>query len=363
MNTLISYYKRARFIENIKIFLAWFYSIGTITIGLFINVSFLILSILSFIIISLFLLISNPFSSADVSDSNRLLFNAIALLLAVIISLPVIAYYRIWKELRERYKELNNFSNLDELPPKLTELVNQRIDALSQKMTKRHQNLLSSYYPIRHFLERRNFTAAPSMVFSRGRINLIFPLGFFKLIKSDPEAADAILVHELAHFFQKDSSLLFKIRCYYQIAPIWENYFLLFLINGILWGVPRFFILLGILKNCRSINTQSKSVSLVPCFEYDTFPVLISLILFTLVTILIDLFVRNEIHNMLVDFLYKRVLMAEKSADLFAMCVTSPAALKRFLINCLNDSDAWYAMHPARRERINQAEKYESLLK
>jgi hypothetical protein len=359
LNNLYTYYKRTRFIENIKIFLAWFYSIGAVSLGLLLNIAVPLLIVLP----SLFaFILFQAFGTAnDDSGANGSLFKVLAILylivLALILALPVIPYYRLWSELRKKYKELGNFSNLDELPPKLVALVDQRIAILSQTMTEWQRK---SLHPdqLRYLLERRNFTAAPSMISADRKVNLIFPLGFFKLISSDPEAADAILAHELAHFFQDDSNLLFKIRCYYQVSHVWENYFLLFLLNGILWGIPLYGYFYITAKSVYKACKKDQS-----CFNPDIFTGTLILIFFTLLIICINLYVRHAAHEMLLNFLYKRVLKAEKSADLFAMCVTTPAALKRFLTNCLTESEAWYALHPARRERIGQTEKYERLLK
>lgn len=57
------------------------------------------------------------------------------------------------------------------------------------------------------FVSPRDLTAAPSVVEKREKIALVVPLGFLKVLDGDPNAAQAMLEHEMAHIQQKDTHL------------------------------------------------------------------------------------------------------------------------------------------------------------
>jgi hypothetical protein len=55
-------------------------------------------------------------------------------------------------------------------------------------------------------LALRQFSASPTVASHHDAIHLFLPLGFFRLLSTDRDAARAIVAHELAHCAQKDSS-------------------------------------------------------------------------------------------------------------------------------------------------------------
>jgi hypothetical protein len=60
---------------------------------------------------------------------------------------------------------------------------------------------------VRVRLATRNYDVGPSVIEHEDVTFLVIPLGFFKLLEVDREAARAILAHELAHVCQGDTNL------------------------------------------------------------------------------------------------------------------------------------------------------------
>ncbi|HEY9421358.1 MAG TPA: hypothetical protein VIW92_08090, partial [Thermoanaerobaculia bacterium] len=68
------------------------------------------------------------------------------------------------------------------------------------------------------YLGKRMFAAIPSIVEIYGRLHLVLPLGFLKVIRERPDIARAMLVHELGHADQKDTKLWALANAYWAVA-------------------------------------------------------------------------------------------------------------------------------------------------
>jgi hypothetical protein len=68
------------------------------------------------------------------------------------------------------------------------------------------------------YIGRRMFTATPSIVESGGRLHLIMPLGFLKVLRESPEVARAMLAHEIGHADQQDTKLWPLANIYWSVT-------------------------------------------------------------------------------------------------------------------------------------------------
>ncbi len=311
MNNLNDYYEKSLLIEKPKVLYAWIGSIGLLFYTIFIWTPFLLLESLP-----------------------ATIFFPPALILSI---LSIAPYFIIWRKYKRKYREAGNLSKLDKLPEKFADIINQRIKFLSQRMSPKHQKLLNET-SIEFLYEKRNFTALPSMIYTSGVIKLIIPLGYFKALKTDTEAADSILAHELAHFFHHDSNLSLKIRCYYQLSEFWNS-------NSV-----TILIIVGSLHWTLLFNGTYFSG-----FEFTLFFIM-------LLAFLQDFIIRKKFHDSHLNYIHKRVLETEKLADLYAMTLTSPSALKRFLKSNLSYDSVWYSLHPSLSERLYEIDKCDKSL-
>lgn len=313
-----SQYQKARITAKWKVFYVWLQSI--------------VIFLWNFIVtaaISLFMLfvMGMTFIAVLIQDISTGKFNLpefyyVIPAFMIIYGIPLIPYFVLGRKLWKTYKKSLDLSHLEELPLKISELIKGRIDILSERMPEPYQKRLANFQ-IKFFYEKRNFTALPSMVFSENTINIIIPLGYLKTIKSDSEAADAILAHELAHFFHNDSNLLLKIRCYYQINYLWKKF------------IP--FLLLGSLTNGLALSVILSSIT-KEIFDVGY------LILYPIIFIF-ELLFRRFLYKNLLQKVYDRVLDAEMLADLFAVTITSAESLKRFLKTNIDNPRSWNALY------------------
>src|SRR5687768_7448147 len=107
---------------------------------------------------------------------------------------------------------------------KLPEVFVHQIDTILRPLT--HRMDLNAR-AISLWLEPRNFTSAPSTIESKGQINFILPLGFFKVVQVNPVCAEAMLGHELAHSLENDSGLLLIATGYFKATVLFLIAYLL----------------------------------------------------------------------------------------------------------------------------------------
>jgi hypothetical protein len=374
-----SRYNFIRRLEIAKISVAWLGSFGFLILGLIINVFF---SLLLPIIFSIYFynLFNRPQKTNHVdyepgvgtryiyitnyqfNFEEQILIIAAAIFLfslyIAFVGAPTIRLiWVIWKQNRAA----KDVSSLEKLPPKFAALIKERINKLSLEMTSKQRNRLKNCSIIFLF-ERRNHKATPCMIYASGSLNLIFPLGFFKTLQSDPEVADAMLAHELGHYIHRDSNLLLNIRSYFKAANV--------IFNNIAIGVVFTFVVSIITlqlieeeKNKIREVKQGKSINLgYSIQELDRqLERLDQEKLRTILQTPLSFFAFGY-YYLLILFLRRRIRRSEEIADYFAAIITSPFAVSRFLNDYIDNKDDAESLHPPVNQRIEYINKYQHAL-
>lgn len=267
----------------------------------------------------------------------NLFFGIIIILLLAISSLPLgLSIFTISKVVK-KYISATDISSVEELPAKFVPLIVSRINLMYLRMPVLYQQRLSRC-SMRFFLERRNHSSTPCMIASHNTINLILPLGFFKIIKSNPNVADAMIAHELAHFFHEDYKWLLVVKSFMKAGAIFN-----------------IFVALNLLRSAFCFL-----VLLIPGLIYA---------------------------SSTVRYLHRTAERSEELADLFAALVVGPAHVKQFLNNTddsyyrvllLEEQPSWHeylwkaslwvnhgaddSLHPPVKNRIKLLSHYEFYL-
>lgn len=243
--------------------------------------------------------------------------------LPTLIITPIIAvfFFYILYKIFKLYRAAKNLKGLDVLQGEYKDLIDQRLKDIINKLSLNDEkNKLRNCAP-QYLIEKDNYSATPSMIVSSGRPNIIFPLGYFKAVMSNSEAADAMLAHELAHYLHKDSNFLLWVRCYYKSIHKFTYMVLIY-------------------------------VAIKLIFEPNLF-----------ITLSIFAFLAFILQELIMLFLRRRVEFAEELADVFAAIAVSPQAVSQFLKDYIVDGNKSYEMdsdeqslHPPISRRIQIAE-------
>lgn len=332
-----SRYSLARLVEMVKISNAWGASIGMFILSFGLN---LLSSLIAFIY--LILLVTklstrqevpvNPLFQAEIhytpQSDSEIYLGAFFALISGLLAISIIATptFIILFKIIKNYRAARKLAELETLPEKFENIIKDKIGQITERMKPLHREKIKNC-STKLWLERKNHSATPCMIVSARVLNIIFPLGYFKAAKSNPEAADAMLAHELAHYIHNDCNLLLGIRCYFKSADI----------------MPAFIILNTFVSIIIIVFTQMVSPN-----PYLTGFSAIGLIMRLLLPLLIAL----PYHYLLLSFLRRRVQRAEELADFYAALVTSPPAVKTFLSEYLYDYNDEESLHPTVGRRI-----------
>lgn len=323
-NKFYTYYRNSRILENFKVILAWYLSIGFFSLGFVLNILGSLASIgLQFQFLQ--------------SDRFPLPLKIWTISLVLVIAVMTILFQiHLLSRINSQYAAAKDLSTLEELPSELNELIDSRIERISSTLPDFFQEQVL-HCEKKYFIERKNHSAMPSMIVNSGKVNLIFPLGFFKAVLSQPDSADAMLAHELAHYIHKDSNLLLGVRCYMKAANIVIEYLaIIFVLN---------FIFIFTLMLIKTYLPPAADDAVLGYFR-----------------ILLGVPVQFVWHLILIWFLYRRVRRAEESADLFASFAVSPDAIKSSLEDFVSKNSALVnnkadSYHPPVRTRIKKIQK------
>ena len=131
------------------------------------------------------------------------------------ISLPVFALYLIVLFFAfRRYakmRRLLNSGSLKETTALLPGGIGQILSELMSSM-----RLKADEFKV--FLDTRSYSGTPSIQQIRRRKCIVLPLGFLKIVSSDPMGAKTLLAHELGHVKQRDTDLQILNRIYLKAA-------------------------------------------------------------------------------------------------------------------------------------------------
>jgi Zn-dependent protease with chaperone function len=295
----LSQYEVAREIESFKVLLTFNGTIPIFGFGFFVFIA----------------------NAVDIFFNGRNVPPSLILYLLLAIPITTIFFFYILYKMFKLYRAAKNLRGLEVLKGEFKDMIDQRLKNIVENLPlKDEKDRLKSCVP-KYLIEKDNFGATPSMIVSSGYPNIIFPLGYFKVIKSNPEAADAMLAHEMAHYLHKDSNFLLWVRCYY---------------NSI--HKLTYIILINI-----AIRLLIDSSLFIP------------LSFFALLSYLIQ--------ELLLLFLRRRVEFAEELADVFAAIAVSPLAVNQFLRdyvennddNSVNEADR-ESLHPPVSRRLQISE-------
>ncbi len=363
MNNLFWRYEYQRSWEVIQVFLAWCFSYMFFLVILFLQ---LVISILVIGAVAISFL-----------ETPNVLLGLLILVLLVAYNAPQI---HIYLRIRKFLRAARDVRSIEELPAGVSAVIFARIAELKRRMTNQHQQQLE-HCNIRLLVERANHKATPCMITTSKEVNLIFPLGFFKVLKGDPGAADAMLAHELAHYLHKDSGLLLKVRCYLKAAVV--NFYYMLLMFAIVLGFA--FLNVFQLNYVQRLRVEGQLARL----EERKNETLNSTWNFSPGFILIqqareEAQLRQELHRIDVEilgwvlrpaeyllafvvfglillYLRRRVHRSEEIADFFACLITHPTVVRRFLAEYLEDGDYGFkSLHPRTTRRIELTRRYEA---
>lgn len=344
--SLYSRYKLKRGIETAQVILAWLISYIWFVPYILLDLAFLIF--LPILLVSAF------------KDSFALGFAAIAgsLLIFILINWPA---FHVFIRIRKQYRGARDLSGLEKLPEAASNLVRQRIEALAGRMEQSYQEQLRDSQML-FYVERKNHKATPSMLVIERKLNLILPLGFFKILQADPEAADAMLAHEMAHYLHRDSGLLLAVRCYLKAATVIFYYIAVGFVLNLIFSLPA----LGKLNRqsfAYDLSLNDSHTSEISRYWDEVELEKVNSQRTRLIFGMVFHFSLFYYYALVFFFLRRRVQRSEELADLFASIVTHPQAVRRFLNEYMSDDNyGWSSLHPPVARRVKYANRYERLL-
>lgn len=271
--------------------------------------------------------------------------------------------FHVLLRIRKNFRSARDLSNLETLPTKYAEMF---VDRMKFLITRFNGIYKSSYEPstIQVYYEKNNHKATPAMIVTSGVMNLILPAGFLKVFKADAECADAMLAHEYAHFLHDDSKLLLAVRCYLKASLVLFFYWILSFVLFITFSMQQWSeIDIRKAEIETSISKHSgnpflseylaQSEEKLMSTENEQMMVLLNIGLFSSKFFL---FVG------LLMFLRRRVHRSEDLADLVAVFITSPLAVRGYLEKYIGWDDGTLRLHPTTEHRIKKIDDYERII-
>jgi Zn-dependent protease with chaperone function len=264
------------------------------------------------------------------------------------------------------YRVAKDISHLEILSARHSDLVKSRLDTLIGKIPDHVQGRFRGT-SLCLLIERRNHKATPCMVVRKGKIKLILSLGFFKVMSSDPEAADAMLAHEMAHFLQRDSSFLLAVRSYLKASRIMFFYVLVGFAMGMVFAIVSWGSLAEKRKEVLTHQHDSSSMYYYTIYGPVRGPAIgapslqqIDREQLRVVLQVVGQFSSIPSYFLFGLYLRRRVRRSEMLADLFAAITTTPAAVNRFLQGYVADTDERSSLHPPVGRRMKYIAKLAS---
>ena len=306
--------------------------------------------------------------AGDLDTGLLLLIAGLGLLVIGVLHTPAI---HLFVKIIRAHRAAKDISGLEVLPNRLADLLKSRLDYIVSRMQPNDRERVQKAW-FRFVIERRNHKATPCIIVGHGTVNLILSLGFFKVLRADPEAADAMLAHELAHFLQRDSSFLLAVRSYLKASKIVLYYMaasfgITVIFSVINWGnlaAQRTQLLEEIRQSNYSLvdydtsaaawirdQRRDQRVRTLKSFESQQSSVLVQLAV---------LFWSFPHYLLLILYLRRRVRRSEMLADLFAAITTTSAAVERFLQGYIADTDRRSSLHPPVGRRIKYIANFAS---
>ena len=230
----------------------------------------------------------------------------------------------------ESFKDLSHYKEISE---NHLENINEIVEGLISRMKLPNKK-------VKILVKVKRFSSSPTTVEANGKINLILPLGFFKLLKSDPECAEAMIAHELAHSKQKDSGLLVQMGFYLKfvkyilIFDFLKTVFNLYLANYFLQDHVQ------VLLDKKKVDMNWLALDLASQMALTIFEIIISLLFFF--------------------FLRRRFWRAEELADFAAAIYSTPKGVNDYLMNYseVKEHRHIYSLHPSIKRRLKKLESY-----
>lgn len=346
-------YRFKRQVENILVFIAWCLSfLWLIPYAVSVILLVIMVPIMAVVILT---------TAAGTQD--RIIYGIILLAGLIIVAASNIPTVHVLARLRKHHRAAKDLTGLEDLPERLDFLIRGRLAYLATRMETREKNRLASCR-FQLLIERKNHKAPPCMIVRKQVVNLIFPLGFFKVLQGDQEAADAMLAHELAHFLHGDSGMLLGVRSYLRASTVMFYYvgaiFLLIAAFSVVqWGaLTTEEQAIGSRASDRAqYVTQYYERNSVYAWPYDADSRRRARIESEKTAIVLRLatyFLSFFYYWFLLLYLRRRVRRSEMLADLFAAITTNADAVKRFLSRYVADEERHFlSLHPSVNRRID----------
>jgi Zn-dependent protease with chaperone function len=328
----LSYRLKLRF-EQLQVVFAWGLSYLWVLPYILYNITF------PFVILILVVDTSHEFSGQE-----KTAMVVIMIFMMALFNLPAL---HVLLKVRKEYRAARNLSELESMPEPAAGLIRRRIEELAKRTDRKYHRRIDRCF-LRLFLERRNHKATPCMMVTSGMLNLIFPLGFLRVLKADPEGADAMLAHELAHYLHRDSGMLLWVRCYLKAARVVFGYAIAGLVLTIVFAAFKWSMTPTVYQ---AEYNRYRYASIADAILQER----LHLVLIVGLQFAVILY-----YFLLFSYLRRRVHRSEALADLLAAIVIGPGPVKRFLNDYIVDREGESpSLHPPVNHRIRYLEKFE----